>query len=205
MGEESSRAQEIAEEQVGQPDLPEAVSGDFFEDAGHGPLYPPLGPEYNAMLDSAEREYLEEKGTIYPDIHIAASPEAVDEVLAKENAPEAEISLNPEALRVQRNASAAAIVERAVQFVRLQGSSTKVIVDTLEYKALREEVRGFMLVSYELQLEEALTRTLQEDVKLSQRSVEDPSPEPVAPAEETVPVADTGEVAVAAPQDPTQQ
>lgn len=103
----------------------------------------------------------------------------------KQNAPEAEITLNPEALKVQQNASAAAIVQRAVEFIRRQGSATERIIDILEYKALREEVRGFMLTSYELQLEKFLAV---QAAAIDPQPSEDSSPAPEAAPEGTVQV-----------------
>jgi hypothetical protein len=107
------------------------------------------------------------------------------QALEKEKAPEEEsIALNPEALKVQYQAQAMAVLHRAVAFIRSQGSSTTRVVDILEYKALKEEVAGFAMVSYELQLQETLARFIQ------QQPSGDPSPDSAAPPEGTVPASD---------------
>jgi hypothetical protein len=114
---------------------------------------------HNQELDAAEQQFLEEKAA------------------ETTNAPEAEISLNPEALKVQYQAQAQAVLTAAVEFIRRQGSSVMSVVDILAYKRLREEVRGFAIIAYELQLETMLTRAT------PQQPAEGPSPDSASPSE----------------------
>jgi hypothetical protein len=108
-------------------------------------------------------------------------------------APEAEIALNPEALKVQYQAQGQAVLTAALEFMRRQGSSTTVIVDIIAYKAFRDEVRGFAALSYELQLETMLT-SLHGETSIEPPSA-DPSPDSSLPQEGTAPVEDPSPVA----------
>lgn len=109
------------------------------------------------------------------------NPHPANEEVENENSPEAEISLNPEAARVQYQSQAQAVIEAAVEFIRWQGSSTTTIVNVTAYKALREQVHGFNVIAYELQLTDMLVRL---GKATGQQSAGDPSPDSTTPAGE---------------------